>query len=162
MSPRQGHIHLSDPQLRIARSASLVIGNSLSVLSYVKNLHSNPCVVLPLACKSIVPALVRSNRQVPDHPPLEVGLLAVNYKFFPHLDGGVLADCDVRRKRDNLLTRRARYACARQCPPGRQGCQRDDGPHTMGQRYYLHTNIVSPACDGHAAGKVALIRFMHV
>src|SRR6266403_2563749 len=116
MSPCQGRIHLSDPQLRIARTASLVIGNSLSVLSYFKNLHANPCVVLPLACKSIIPALVRSYRQVPDHPPFEVGLLTVHYKFFPQLDGGVLADCDVRRKRDNLLTRRVLRARTRHCP----------------------------------------------
>src|SRR5467141_3379262 len=116
MSPRQGHVQLSDTQLLIALTASMVIGISLSVLSYVENLYANPCVVLPLASKSLVPALVRSNRQVPDHPPLEIGLLAVHFKFFPHLDGCVLADCDVRRKRDNLLTRRVLRARTRHCP----------------------------------------------
>src|SRR5712672_670437 len=98
ISARDRNVKLSDDQLSIPRAVSVVVRNTFPVFSHLENLYTNACVVLPFPRESLIPSLIRANRQVPDHSPLEVGLLAVHHKFFPHLDGRVLAYRNVSGK----------------------------------------------------------------
>src|SRR6266853_6708181 len=77
ISARDRNVKLSDDQLSVGRAVSVVVRNRFPVLSHLENLYSNARVVLPFAGESFIPSLIGANRQVPDHSPLEVGLLAV-------------------------------------------------------------------------------------
>src|SRR5258706_16385582 len=98
VSTRNWNVRLSDDQLSIPRAVSVVVRNRFPVLSHLENLYSNARVVLPFAGESFIPSLIGANRQVPDHSPLKVGLLAVHHKFFPPLDGRILAYRNVSGK----------------------------------------------------------------
>src|SRR5258706_7835987 len=77
ISTSDRNVKLSDDQLSVGRAVSMVVRNRLPVFSHLENLYANACVSFPFPRESLVPPRLRTNRQVPDHSPLELRFLAV-------------------------------------------------------------------------------------
>src|ERR1700676_428781 len=127
-------------QLSVSGAVSMIVRNRLPVFSDLENFYTDAGVILPFTCKSLIPALSRAYRQVPDHSPFEVGFLAVHDKFFAHLDGGILTHCNVSGKRNNFLAWCRLRGRARNDPGNNQRGEPQENPCD----WNLHVNIVSP------------------